>query len=57
MNWMQIIRVQKISTGEYFYETFTYTITDEAGQTATAQITIRIEGVNDAPMLLMIKKL
>ena len=41
--------VQKISTGEYFYETFTYTITDEAGQTSTAQITIRIEGVNDAP--------
>ena len=31
------------------YETFTYTITDEAGQTSTAQITIRIEGVNDAP--------
>ena len=41
--------IQKISTGEYFYETFTYTITDEAGQTSTAQITIRIEGVNDAP--------
>ena len=41
--------LQKISTGEYLYETFTYTITDEAGQTATAQITIRIEGVNDAP--------
>ncbi len=41
--------VQKISTGEYFYETFTYTITDEAGQTSTAQITFRIEGVNDAP--------
>ena len=41
--------LQTISTGEYFYETFTYTITDEAGQTATAQITIRIEGVNDAP--------
>ena len=41
--------LQKISTGEYFYETFTYTITDEAGQTATAQITIRIEGINDAP--------
>ena len=41
--------LQKISTGEYFYETFTYTITDEAGQTSTAQITIRIEGVNDAP--------
>ena len=41
--------LQKISSGEYFYETFTYTITDEAGQTSTAQITIRIEGVNDAP--------
>ena len=41
--------LQTISTGEYLYETFTYTITDEAGQTATAQITIRIEGVNDAP--------
>ena len=41
--------LQKISTGEYFYETFTYTITDEAGQTSTAQITIRIQGVNDAP--------
>ena len=41
--------IQKISTGEYFYETFTYTITDEAGQTSTAQITIRIQGVNDAP--------
>ena len=41
--------LQTISTGEYLYETFTYTITDEAGQTSTAQITIRIEGVNDAP--------
>ena len=34
--------LQTISTGEYLYETFTYTITDEAGQTSTAQITIRI---------------
>ena len=41
--------LKKIPSGHSFYETFTYTITDEAGQTATAQLIIKINGVNDAP--------
>ena len=41
--------LKKIPAGQSFYETFTYTITDEAGQTATAQLIIKINGVNDAP--------
>ena len=41
--------LKKLPAGESFYETFTYTITDEAGQTATAQLIIKINGVNDAP--------
>ena len=41
--------LKKIPAGHSFYEIFTYTITDEAGQTATAQLTIKINGINDAP--------
>ena len=41
--------INKIPEGEYFIEEFTYTITDEAGQTTTATIFIKINGKNDAP--------
>ena len=40
--------LKKLPDGQY-YETFTYTITDDTGQTDTAEIKIRINGVNDAP--------
>ena len=39
----------KIPAGHGFYEIFTYTIKDDTGQTSTAEIVIRINGVNDAP--------
>ena len=39
----------KIPAGHNFYETFTYTVTDDTGQTSTAEIVIKINGVNDAP--------
>ncbi|MDB4828351.1 Ig-like domain-containing protein, partial [Candidatus Pelagibacter sp.] len=39
----------KIPAGHSFYETFTYTVTDDTGQTSTAEIVIKINGVNDAP--------
>ncbi|MDB3946984.1 Ig-like domain-containing protein [Candidatus Pelagibacter sp.] len=39
----------KIPAGLNFYETFTYTVTDDTGQTSTAEIVIKINGVNDAP--------
>jgi VCBS repeat-containing protein len=39
----------KIPEGYNFYEVFTYTVTDDTGQTSTAEIVIQINGVNDAP--------
>ena len=39
----------KIPEGHNFYEVFTYTVTDDTGQTSTAEIVIQINGVNDAP--------
>ena len=39
----------KIPEGYNFYEIFTYTVTDDTGQTSTAEIVIQINGVNDAP--------
>ena len=41
--------LDKIPAGHNFYETFTYTVTDDTGQTSTAEIVIKINGVNDAP--------
>ena len=41
--------LKKLPASQYIYETFTYTITDDTGQTDTAEIKIRINGVNDAP--------
>jgi VCBS repeat-containing protein len=41
--------INKIPEGGSFIEEFTYTITDEAGQTETATIFIKINGKNDAP--------
>ena len=38
----------KIPEGYNFYEIFTYTVTDDTGQTSTAEIVIKINGVNDA---------
>ncbi|MEZ6095180.1 MAG: VCBS domain-containing protein [Pirellulaceae bacterium] len=45
--------VQALRTsGETLTETFTYTSIDTAGATATTQITITIQGANDAPVAL-----
>ena len=41
--------LNKIPAGGNYYETFTYTVTDDTGQTSTAEIVIKINGINDAP--------
>jgi len=38
-----------LQTGEEAQDSFSYTITDDHGGTATANVTITIQGVNDAP--------
>jgi len=40
---------QALADGETLTETFTYTVADAAGATATGAATLTIEGVNDAP--------
>lgn len=39
-----------LGQGEHATESFTYTIADQHGATSTATVTVRIDGVNDAPV-------
>jgi VCBS repeat-containing protein len=41
---------QALGTGESITESFTYTVEDLSGQTATTTLTITVTGVNDAPI-------
>jgi VCBS repeat-containing protein len=43
-------RYQSLAQGETVTDTFNYTITDTAGATSTAQVSMTIAGVNDAPV-------
>jgi len=43
-------QLQALKAGETVEDTFTYTIKDAAGLTATATVTITVTGVNDAPV-------
>ncbi|MDA1050683.1 MAG: Ig-like domain-containing protein [Planctomycetota bacterium] len=43
---------QYLAPGESLQDTFTYTISDSHGTTATATVTISVTGVNDAPAAL-----
>ena len=38
-----------LGKGEHATETFSYTVADQHGALSTAEVTVRIEGVNDAP--------
>jgi len=39
-----------LTKGEAAHETFSYTIADQHGRTATAEVTVRINGLNNAPV-------
>ncbi|WP_353392993.1 Ig-like domain-containing protein, partial [Hydrogenophaga sp. 5NK40-0174] len=41
---------QALGAGESVSETFTYTVTDPSGETATTTLTIVVNGANDAPV-------
>ena len=41
---------QSLAEGETGIDTFSYTITDEHGATSSAEVTVTISGVNDAPV-------
>ncbi|OGS97667.1 MAG: hypothetical protein A3H31_12140 [Gallionellales bacterium RIFCSPLOWO2_02_FULL_57_47] len=41
---------QSLGAGQTATDTFTYTVSDAAGATSTAQVTMDITGVNDAPV-------
>jgi VCBS repeat-containing protein len=41
---------QSLAQGQTATDTFTYTVSDTAGATSTAQVTMTITGVNDAPV-------
>lgn len=41
--------LQALKPGEAVQDTFTYTISDLAGETSTATVTVTVTGVNDAP--------
>jgi VCBS repeat-containing protein len=43
--------VQALNTGDTLTDLFTYTVQDSRGLTATAQVTITINGADDAPVL------
>ncbi|MDY0292889.1 MAG: VCBS domain-containing protein, partial [Desulfuromonadaceae bacterium] len=43
--------VQQLGVGAHLTETFTYTVTDQHGATASNTITITINGTNDAPQV------
>ncbi len=42
--------IQALNAGDSLYDVFTYTVTDTAGATSSTQITITIQGSNDAPV-------
>ncbi len=44
--------VQSLAVGQTVTETFAYTVQDQKGATATSQLTVRVAGVNDAPVLV-----
>jgi VCBS repeat-containing protein len=43
---------EALGAGEFALDSFTYTVSDAAGATDTATVTIRVNGVNDAPTLV-----
>ena len=43
--------VQALNVGISLSETFTYTVQDTGGLTDTAQLTVAINGANDAPVI------
>ena len=44
--------VQALASGSSLTETFTYTVADQVGLTATANLTVTITGVNDRPVIV-----
>jgi uncharacterized repeat protein (TIGR02059 family) len=42
--------VESLNAGGTLVDTFTYRITDQAGQTATATLSVTVRGANDAPV-------
>lgn len=42
--------VQALNAGQTLTDTFTYTVSDNSGGTATASLTVTIHGANDAPI-------
>ena len=45
--------VQALAAGSTLTETFTYTVADRVGLTATANLTVTINGVNDRPFIVV----
>ncbi|MDP2694049.1 MAG: Ig-like domain-containing protein, partial [Gallionella sp.] len=46
-------RYQSLAQGEILTDTFSYTITDTAGATSAAQVSMTIAGLNDAPVAVV----
>lgn len=44
------LSVQSLGAGQVATDTFSYTVRDQAGLTATAQVQVLIQGVNDKPL-------
>ena len=47
---MMMMQIALDALGDTITDVFVYTITDEHGQTDTANLTITITGINDAPV-------
>ena len=45
------LALQQLAAGQTIDDTFTYTATDGAGSFSSATVTVRLTGVNDAPMV------
>ena len=43
-------RFTHLGQGEQASESFTYTVADRGGLTSTAEVTVTVTGVNDAPV-------
>lgn len=43
--------IQALGSGEQLHDTFTYTVRDSGGATATGTVSIFVNGVNDAPIV------
>jgi VCBS repeat-containing protein len=44
--------VQSLNVGQSLQDVFTYTMQDSGGLTSTAQVTVTIEGANEAPQIV-----